>query len=55
VRVVVTGSAGLIGWHVVEALLKRGDGVHVLVNLTTGRREQRLAPTQVRASRGRPR
>jgi len=39
VRAVVTGGAGFIGSHVVEALLLRGDDVHVLDNLATGRRE----------------
>ena len=36
---VVTGGAGFIGSHVVEALLARGDEVHALDNLTTGKRE----------------
>jgi UDP-glucose 4-epimerase len=39
VRALVTGGAGFIGSHVVEALLARGDEVHVLDNLATGRRE----------------
>lgn len=35
----VTGGAGFIGSHIVEALLARGDRVRVLDNLMTGRRE----------------
>src|SRR5215210_1580490 len=38
-RAVVTGGAGFIGSHVVDALLQRGDEVHVVDNITTGRRE----------------
>jgi UDP-glucose 4-epimerase len=43
VRAVVTGGAGFIGSHVVDALLARGDEVHVVDNLATGRREN-LSP-----------
>ena len=39
VRAVVTGGAGFIGSHLVEALLARGDEVHVIDNLATGSRE----------------
>jgi UDP-glucose 4-epimerase len=40
VRAVVTGGAGFIGSHVAEALLERGDEVHVLDSLATGSREK---------------
>jgi UDP-glucose 4-epimerase len=38
-RAIVTGGAGFIGSHVAEALAARGDEVHVLDDLSTGRRE----------------
>ncbi|MGZ4385810.1 MAG: NAD-dependent epimerase/dehydratase family protein [Gaiellaceae bacterium] len=38
-RALVTGGAGFIGSHLVEALLERGDEVDVVDNLATGRRE----------------
>ena len=36
-RVIVTGGAGFIGSHLVDALVERGDEVHVLDNLSTGK------------------
>src|SRR4029079_3042656 len=38
-RAVVTGGAGFIGSTVVDALLARGDEVHVLDDLSRGKRE----------------
>jgi UDP-glucose 4-epimerase len=39
-RAVVTGGAGFIGSHVVDALVARGDKVHVLDDLSRGKRER---------------
>jgi len=38
-RYLVTGGAGFIGSHIAEALVKRGDQVRVLDNLSTGKME----------------
>jgi UDP-glucose 4-epimerase len=37
VRAIVTGGAGFIGSHLVDALVARGDDLYVLDNLSTGR------------------
>lgn len=37
-KTLVTGGAGFIGSHIADALIERGHEVHVLDNLSTGRR-----------------
>ncbi len=39
-KMVVVGGAGFIGSNIVEALVARGDEVHVIDNLVGGKREQ---------------
>ena len=38
-RTIVTGGAGFIGSHVVDALVARGDEVHVIDSLVHGQAE----------------
>ena len=35
-RALITGGAGFMGSHLAEALLARGDSVHVIDDLSTG-------------------
>ena len=46
-RAVVTGGAGFIGSHVVEALVERGDEVHVLDDLSRGTPERVAAGAEL--------
>ena len=46
----VTGGAGFIGSHVVEALVARGDDVLVLDDLSTGKRERVPAGVELRVA-----
>lgn len=45
-RCLITGGAGFIGSHLTNALVERGDEVHVVDNFSTGKRE-RLNPKAV--------
>ena len=36
----VTGGAGFIGFHIVKALVERGENVRVVDNLSTGKIER---------------
>ena len=49
-RAVVTGGAGFIGSHIVDALLARGDEVHVLDDFSSGKREN--VPAGARVTEG---
>ena len=37
-KILITGGAGFIGSHLAEFLLKRGDQVVIIDNLSTGRK-----------------
>lgn len=41
-KMIVTGGAGFIGAHLVDALVERGDEVHVIDNYAAGKREDRF-------------
>lgn len=43
-KCVVTGGAGFIGAHIVDALVARGDDVHIIDTFVAGRYENRINP-----------
>jgi UDP-glucose 4-epimerase len=51
-NVLVTGGAGFIGSHLVEHMLAAGNAVRVLDNLSTGKRENLPAHTQLEFVQG---
>jgi UDP-glucose 4-epimerase len=51
-RYLVTGGAGFVGSHLVDALLARGDAVLVLDDLSTGRRTNLAAHPRLELVRG---
>jgi nucleoside-diphosphate-sugar epimerase len=51
-RYLVTGGAGFIGSHIVEALVTHGEQVRVLDDFSTGKRENLERATSVTESRG---
>lgn len=53
-KVIVTGGAGFIGSHIVDALIARGFAVEVLDNLSTGRGSNLDAARKAAQSQGTP-
>lgn len=41
-KIIVTGGAGFIGSHIVDAFVARGDEVHVIDNYAAGKRDDRF-------------
>lgn len=52
--ILITGGAGFIGSHTAEALLRRGDSVRILDNLSTGRADNLGALEAIREAIGAP-